>query len=252
MESNWVSVLRNKWVIASAIAIALLAVGLTLTNNAPWSPASTLSGAQQEKSIAQRVTDTLNALIGRSPGEREVGRLNKMTKGGKSAGPRGRANGPTQRALGKVFDTPEGQARVLPGDDGLDPGVIATPDEVLAQGPAGTGAGTPGIGIPGAGVGGPDFSGAPSPVLPGIGGGGGIIAPPGSIGGGGGPGGGGGGGTPPVIVNPPAPGPVPAVPEPSTWAMLLLGMAACGAMLRRRPRKAGAANELSCETPRTA
>ena len=37
---------------------------------------------------------------------------------------------------------------------------------------------------------------------------------------------------------PSMPGEVPAVPESSTWAMLLLGFGAIGAMLRRRVRKA--------------
>lgn len=43
----------------------------------------------------------------------------------------------------------------------------------------------------------------------------------------------GGGGTPPP-VGPPPPGPSPGVPEPATWAMMLLGFAGMGLTLRRR------------------
>jgi hypothetical protein len=59
---------------------------------------------------------------------------------------------------------------------------------------------------------------------------------PGGNGGGGGccgTGGGGGGTTP--SDNPEKP-PVPAVPEPSTWAMLIIGFGAIGSALRRRRR----------------
>ncbi|WP_246450666.1 PEPxxWA-CTERM sorting domain-containing protein [Sphingomonas rhizophila] len=73
----------------------------------------------------------------------------------------------------------------------------------------------------------------------------GSISPPVTFGGGGGSGGGGGGGccgsggggggnTP--TDNPGTP-PVPAVPEPSTWAMLLIGFGAIGSALRRQRRE---------------
>jgi hypothetical protein len=53
------------------------------------------------------------------------------------------------------------------------------------------------------------------------------------------PGGGGGGVTPP----PPPPG--PAVPEPATWAMMIIGFGLLGAFLRRRSR-----NEIAGSAPR--
>jgi hypothetical protein len=74
--------------------------------------------------------------------------------------------------------------------------------------------------------------------------GGGIFFPGGGGpgGGGGGPGGGGGGpgggggGPPPPPPPPPPPTPTPfsAVPEPGTWAMMLLGFGMIGLTLRRR------------------
>jgi hypothetical protein len=70
---------------------------------------------------------------------------------------------------------------------------------------------------------------------PGGGGGGGSFPPPG---GGFTPPGGGGGFTPPGLNPPPVPPPVPPVPEPSTWATMLLGFALTGWAVRRRPRRA--------------
>jgi len=64
----------------------------------------------------------------------------------------------------------------------------------------------------------------PPLIIPGGGGGGGgitVTAPPG-----------GGGGNPP-------PPPVPGVPEPGTWAMMIVGFGLLGAFLRRRRRTAG-------------
>ena len=67
-------------------------------------------------------------------------------------------------------------------------------------------------------------------IVGGGGGGGGGGGSPGNGGsgpGGGSPGTGGPGSTPPVDVT-------PAVPEPGTWALMLLGMGLCGFTMRRR------------------
>lgn len=111
---------------------------------------------------------------------------------------------PVQRALGKEFDPP------------------ATDAFQFAP-----------LSIPGAPV--MAFSapseGAPEQFLP-IGGGGFSPGSPGGTvipGGGGNPGGGGG-------TNPPPP-PPPAVPEPDTWALMLLGFGFVGAVMRRQSRK---------------
>ncbi|WP_237487371.1 PEPxxWA-CTERM sorting domain-containing protein [Parapontixanthobacter aurantiacus] len=224
MENVWASIRNRKWAVGAIAAIVLLAGALTLYNNNPFSSTSPLAddAAQADRSFVERVTDTINALIGRSPGERTEARLMK-TKGGAIPALR-RVPRPTQRALGKVFEEPVGPSRFVPEDQGLDPAIVLPPEDVLAQA-APSGAFPP--------VGGPGLGGAPIPIIPGGGGGGGVISPPG-------PGGPGGPGVPP-IVNPPVPPVIPpvvppAVPEPSTWAMLLLGMAAVGGMMRRRPR----------------
>jgi len=50
------------------------------------------------------------------------------------------------------------------------------------------------------------------------------------------PGGGGGGIT--TLVTPPTPQAVPGVPEPATWAMMIIGFGLLGGLLRRRRRTA--------------
>ena len=106
---------------------------------------------------------------------------------------------PEQRALGKVFDPPASDDFTFsPLAEPAPPMALAAPSEAV-----------------------------PEEFLP-IGGGG---FTPGAPGGGitpGGGGGGGGGGN-----NPPP----PAVPEPETWALMLLGFAAVGGAMRRQSRK---------------
>ena len=90
--------------------------------------------------------------------------------------------------------------------------------------------------FPGYGGGAPPFFGGYGPGFP-IGGGGGGFLP---VSGGFPPVGGGGGGgflpTPPTGVTPVVPGPVAAVPEPSTWITMILGFGLIGTALRRRRR----------------
>ena len=155
-------------------------------------------------------SNAVQAFLGRSPGERGA---TDIIKGkakralAKDDVPIGKPK-PAQRALGKTFDDP---LLSLVGPLTLAPAVEFLPVDAA---PAAASIPTLALTVPGG-------SGGFTPV------GGGLIG-----GGGGGSGGGGGGGD--GIVPPPtAPPPVAAVPEPSTWTLLLIGFAAVGASIRR-------------------
>jgi hypothetical protein len=164
---------------------------------------------------AQKLLSLLDA---RSPGERTEGALTKSKK--KTLG----SVAPRQRALGKVV-TPS----TAPKEEQLAKVITpATPSELIPVVPAPTFAEVlaplPKGFVPGSGT----FTLAP------VGGGGGVGSPGG---GGGGPGGGGGGPGGGGVVPPSNPeNPVipPAVPEPGTWAMMLIGFGMIGFSVRRR------------------
>jgi hypothetical protein len=164
--------------------------------------------------VAENSGNAVQAFLSRSPGERGA---TDMLKGKikpvfaespkASSGPK-----PTQRALGKVFDEP---LQSLAGPLAPAPGVDFLPLDASSASAA-----LPALAMPlpiGAGIFSPVTGGVPS--------GGGFV------GGGGGDGGSGesGGG-----FIPPAPPPITsAVPEPSTWMLLLIGFAAVGVSMRR-------------------
>jgi PEP-CTERM motif len=230
-------VLQNKRTVL-ALVVMLLAVSLVWLASTQWGRmVSSQLGIQD--SIAQTVTAAgnaakqtsaaLNSFIGRSPGERGAtdvikGKAKRLAKR-INDGPTQRALGkifdqpPTQRALGKIFNQPVDGAPELVSSQ---PSLAALPTEILPfTGPV------PGITAP--------LSGSPGIFVPAsggsfIGGGGGGGAP----GEGGGTGSGGIPGAPPPIA-PPAviPPIISAVPEPSTWILLLFGFGAIGAALRR-------------------
>lgn len=159
-------------------------------------------------------SNAVQAFLGRSPGERGA---TDIIKGkakralAKDDAPIGKPK-PAQRALGKTFDDPllslAGQLTPAPAVEFLP--VDAAPAAAS---------------IPALALTVPGGSGGFTPVSGGF------------IGGGGGSGGGGGGGDG-IVPPPPAPPPVAAVPEPSTWTLLLIGFAAVGASIRRS-KKAG-------------
>lgn len=210
---------------AMAIALLLLAI-MSMTI-----PAFSGDGGN----VLAQTTDVLNRFVGRSPGERdETNLLNGKERKEKSLADRlfgRRINGggdPEQRALGKIFDTPPEASikELVPGP----PGPLALGE------PAPSGL------LPGADVAAPGSG--PSSGFPG-----GIstVVPPG-------PGGTPGGADPgnPTPGGPTDPGvepPVAAVPEPGTWALMLMGFGLCGAVLRRRRKalRAGSPSNLLCE-----
>lgn len=151
----------------------------------------------------------------RSPGVRRYGWLTQ-SKGPRAGFAEVSPESPVERVLTSVRRRPGPPVAPTGGtplnipyaaiEQAIDPSAgPADAGLVLAEtGPGGTGGS---IGTPGTGIGG---------VLPG--------------GGGGGGGGTGGGGTTPGTGNPQT----PAVPEPTTWAMLVLGFFGIGAAMRQR------------------
>ena len=177
-------------------AFAALALPLSLAVMAD--PGSSRSGGGGQASAFGSAGASMMAMLGlRSPGERSQGELADTKARQKVLAD---ATIPHERALAKVrTPTIPLAAPAPPG------GVIGPVDEMV-----------------------------PAPLLR-------AAAPTGSvlsdIGGGTNPGGGGGGGG--TIEPPPPPPPPPppgAVPEPSTWALMMLGIGAIGTSLRKRRR----------------
>ncbi|WP_411291203.1 PEPxxWA-CTERM sorting domain-containing protein [Sphingorhabdus sp.] len=166
--------------------------------------------------LVENGSNAVQAFLGRSPGERGAADIIKGKAKralAKDDAPIGKPK-PTQRALGKTFDDP---LLSLAGPLTSAPGVEFLPVDAA---PAAASIPALALTVPGG-------SGGFTPV------GGGSIG--GGVGGGSGGGGGGGDG---IVPPPPALPPVAAVPEPSTWTLLLIGFAAVGASIRRS-KKAG-------------
>jgi hypothetical protein len=184
------------------------------------------SFAQAEQSFM-----TLSDFVNRSPGERgEVDPISGLIKSASVFERDGSSiMEPSQRALGKIFDPePSGIAALQEGPIELLTGPL---DALGAPGSFGPVTGSPSPFPPGGGSGPGGFPGIPPSIAPG--GGGGIGGGSGGgIGGGGGSGGGGGagGGSMP-------PPPVAGVPEPDTWALMLMGFFAAGFAMRRSSAK---------------
>ena len=195
------------------VAAVLFVLPVTMAGLSLLEPSS-LFGA--ETSVASRVASSLGrgqssllAMLGlRSPGERSQGQL-ADTKAPKT--PLADAGGPHERALAKVRP-PVPSIKLISLTPVAPQSIEGLPPELLVQ---------PGT-IPASGGG--DLAGSfpPSGAGP-------VFL--GSFPGGGG---GGGGGS---IVTPETPPVTSAVPEPSTWAMMILGLGAIGASLRRSRRQ---------------
>jgi hypothetical protein len=148
----------------------------------------------------------LAMMADRSPGDRTKGELTKTKKAAAPA--------PQQRALGTITK-PEPPKEFIEA---------IAPQAPTLQEPAQFAPTISGLG--------------PLLAPPPPGGGGGILFPPSP------PGGGGGGPNPPPPPEepppPPPPPPPPAVPEPGTWATMLLGFGLTGWVMRRRRRTVAA------------
>ena len=205
---------RRLTYLGSAAGVAIV-LATPLSIAAFMNMGSSVPGIEAAKSFLAMMTD-------RSPGDRTKAELTK-TKQAKLP------DVPEQRALGKITK-PEPPKEFI---EAIAP-TVAKPVEEFAPALAALG---------------------PLLVTPPPGGGGGIIIPPQSPPGGGGGTPPGGGTTPPENPPPenpppenpppenpppenPPPEQPPVVPEPATWATMLLGFGVTGLVMRRRRRKA--------------
>ena len=197
---------QRKRMIAGGGGLALL-IAAPLAITAYLGVESAFPGIDAAKSLMALLED-------RSPGDRTAAELTKTKK---------KAAGPEQRALGKI-NKPEAPPEFVEA-------IVPSPPPAIED--------VPPFPVALAGLG-PLVEVPPPPP-----GGGGIITPAATGGGGGG----GGGGTenpppenPPPTENPPGEptpheNPPPVVPEPSTWATMLLGFGLTGWLMRRRRRQ---------------
>lgn len=184
-----------KWLISAGLVLAL----------APVSPEDGKAVASKGiAALAAAARDPMSLFSARSPGSRGNG-ATYQTKPGHAAAPL--AKRPTEKVLSEARERPQPMAAA-------DPTQLARSVPNVFQPPAAS-APTPGIlpvdiptGTPGGGP-------IPIPVIPGGGPGGGGVIPS------------------PAPVATPTPEPT-AVPEPSTWAMLIVGIGLIGSAMRRR------------------
>ncbi|RST31458.1 PEP-CTERM sorting domain-containing protein [Sphingomonas ginkgonis] len=154
----------------------------------------------------------LAALDARSPGERQAGALTTKHKVASAAGPKMAMLGahepaPVAAALGSPAPVAGAVVPAIAGPAAVVPATAVAP--LLAP-----------AAIPVAAFAGPG-AGAFLPLL--------AVPAAAAIGGGGG-----GGTTTAVVPAPDNPTPAPAVPEPATWLMMILGFGFLGSFLRRR------------------
>lgn len=234
------------WLVAALAALGLLAaaavVGLQDRSTLPGSILSGVSntfgslGQFKSTGFVASVKDALGLIADRSPGARQGGQL--INKPAKLASLEGR-----YRTYRDHNGAPNGRRgirnRLIPprAPPAAQPVPGGTPLQIADLFPElGTADATPSIGLVPVGLALP--SAGPST-------GGGFFAGPGPvfIGGGGVPG-------PTAVILPPPPvagqpGPVAAVPEPTTWVMFIVGVAAIAHSLRRRAKKQRKSSVLS-------
>lgn len=204
----------------AGVTLAAAAIALLFTTDVPQQLSSAVGGSA-----------ALAELASRSPGARIGGVALKAKTRRAALAPSTDATAPGAPGLGNApaaaLGSPAVPLGAVPSPGTVGPG--AFPGELLA----------PGIGVvPGAvggapGSGGPAFDTIPGPVIGGLP----IFVP------GGGGGGGGGSGPPPgetpigdTTPVPPVVPPGGPIPEPSTWLMMIAGLAVIGSAMRRSRR----------------
>jgi hypothetical protein len=204
----------RKFVKSPLFGVAAIALGATVGVTTLASPLFDFTTAPGERSI-------LDILTGRSPGERGSGALFLKKDKARHHSPRDIT---ARRALDRRMPGRPGETSAPVAD-------TASPLEALLWLPAPI----PGWETPVPAT--PSSEGGPAP----LGGSPGMLPIGGFVGGSGGAGGSGPNPlnpdtptVPPVTISPHA----PAVPEPQTWATMLLGLFACSAALRHRRRLA--------------
>jgi hypothetical protein len=224
-SAGWFANQRALWIAIGLAALLAMAVGIATFPSA-MSPGQ--SGDSLASRVGRQVVDgvaagaqTVASLFDlRSPGARAAGALASLKQKRQAA--------LHERALPKTrrFAAPVGPLAAIVGASPVPPvaivppavpppgtplyGVVGKPEVIPAAPPLGGGGG-----------GGVVFPAAPSVG----GGGGGIVVPPAVT-------------TVPPTTTPGVPG-TSAVPEPASWAMMLVGFAMIGRVLRRSRRPAG-------------
>lgn len=194
---------RKKMLVAAAAGVVVTAgAGAYFTDGAT--------------AMTSKGVNLLDAMRDRSPGSRSAGALSNkgQTAGAPAQTVANAATQPSARALPKTrvrVAPPVAAAAGVPAAAGS-PAIGGTPPATtLASIPPGSAGSGGGLGLPPGGGG----------FIPAPGGGGGGTPDPGT-------------GTPPPVGGEAPPVAAPAVPEPQTWLMMIIGFGLLGSVLRRR------------------